>query len=404
MKKALVYFPYSVFPVESGGQWRCASLIEALKSCGYRVTLVTAGKISQDEKLAAQKAGVHSWLSPTRPPWLRRKHHQLMRIFRKGPRRKHPSENLALTDVLRLVAREHGSFDLLLINYTNNGWVRDFIDAPIKILDTLDLLSVSEKMIQLATQLIVVENNKVIRWNSDFLDLNCYESVRVEATEEEASQCEGYDSVLMIAEKETEAINSKKPDIPVRLLAPSAPQNIRKGDHDGLPIFASGPNIFNVQGLIAFQEQILPIILHEAPDFKLDVTGTFRYDISFTPQVKYLGLVPNINTVYQDAGFAIVPTFGGTGQQLKVVEAMGAGLPVVAYKQRIDRGIITDGTDGFLAEDEADFAAKVLQLWRDPKLRKTMGKAAKQKIDQQFSQNSTNFRLKEILSEIESRQ
>lgn len=403
MRKALVFFPYPTFPVQSGGQWRCASILKALEVCQYEVTLLTFGKVTDQMRATAAEFGLKKWISNSGMSLPRRAIRKALRTLGVKISQKPPSEDPTWQKVFQQIKHENGSFDLLLVNYANNNWVKSYVEAPLMILDTLDLLSVSKEMNELAFGLVRFEENRLKSWDQQFLDLDCYKSIKIEASEEEAAQCEGYDEVLMIAEKETDAIKSSRPNLSVSLVAPSAPENERSGDYTGLPVFASGPNIFNIQGLIAFQERVLPLILREFPDFQIKVTGRCIHEIPFADQVNYLGLVPSIDAIYQTSGFAVVPTFGGTGQQLKVVEAMGSGLAVVTYKQRVDEGIIEDGVDGFLATDEADFARKVLRLWGDPALRESLGHAAKQKIARDFSQSATNQRFKAVLDKISSR-
>ena len=45
------------------------------------------------------------------------------------------------------------------------------------------------------------------------------------------------------------------------------------------------------------------------------------------------GFVNDLDPLLASARFAICPVFGGTGQQIKIVEAIARGLPVVALRR-----------------------------------------------------------------------
>lgn len=54
--------------------------------------------------------------------------------------------------------------------------------------------------------------------------------------------------------------------------------------------------------------------------------------------------------IYQQAKFAICPLIGGTGQQVKIIEAMAHGLPVVALHNVSESSPIEHGVNGFIAK------------------------------------------------------
>ena len=75
------------------------------------------------------------------------------------------------------------------------------------------------------------------------------------------------------------------------------------------------------------------------------------------------------------------------GLPLALVEAMGAGLPVVATRVPGNVDTVDDGVTGFLvrADDPADMAEAVARLLRAPDLRARMGAAGLERARSLFS-------------------
>lgn len=75
------------------------------------------------------------------------------------------------------------------------------------------------------------------------------------------------------------------------------------------------------------------------------------------------------------------------GIPMTILEAMACGLPVVAPKVGGISEIITDDVEGFLipTRDPRDFAEKCLLLHHDPAMRERMGRAARARVEKDFS-------------------
>ena len=77
-----------------------------------------------------------------------------------------------------------------------------------------------------------------------------------------------------------------------------------------------------------------------------------------------------------------------------VPEAMSSGLPVLAVKDKVFEQFIESGKSGFLVEKDMDvFNDQLDKLFKDEDLRSTIGKNARQKIEQ--------FSLDEIAKKFE---
>ena len=70
---------------------------------------------------------------------------------------------------------------------------------------------------------------------------------------------------------------------------------------------------------------------------------------------------------------------------LKLIQYGAAGLPAVASPVGVNPEIVPHGETGFLASTPAEWCDAISMLWKEPELRKTMGKEARRRIADHFS-------------------
>jgi len=82
-----------------------------------------------------------------------------------------------------------------------------------------------------------------------------------------------------------------------------------------------------------------------------------------------------------------------------IVEAMAAGLPVVAWRNGGPTVTVKDRETGFLVEpyDTDDFAHRLLQLATSPDLAERMGRAGHRRARELFSYEQHNAKLERAL-------
>lgn len=87
----------------------------------------------------------------------------------------------------------------------------------------------------------------------------------------------------------------------------------------------------------------------------------------------------------------------------KLVQYMAAGLPVVASPVGVNRQIVEHGVNGFLAETEQEWEQALTTLLHDSELRLRMGRAGRQKVEQQYCIQVTGPRLASALVAVAER-
>jgi glycosyltransferase involved in cell wall biosynthesis len=99
------------------------------------------------------------------------------------------------------------------------------------------------------------------------------------------------------------------------------------------------------------------------------------------PHVRFLGFRSDVPQLLQATDIFVLPS-RREGLPRSIMEAMAAGKPVVATNVRGSRDLVEHGVTGLLVElgDVDGLAQALLQLIRDPELRRRMGEASRAKI------------------------
>lgn len=104
---------------------------------------------------------------------------------------------------------------------------------------------------------------------------------------------------------------------------------------------------------------------------KLDLSSKVIFTGPVSPEI--------ITGVYSSADVFVFPSVTET-QGLVILEAMAAGLPVVARAAFGSLAMVNDGLSGYLCDNnESQFAERIIRLLTDDNLRKNMGEKAKKR-------------------------
>jgi glycosyltransferase involved in cell wall biosynthesis len=109
---------------------------------------------------------------------------------------------------------------------------------------------------------------------------------------------------------------------------------------------------------------------------------------------------PAKTDVFLAADIFCLPSFyPPEGQPLVVLEAMAAGLPVVATAWRGIADSVVDGETGFLvpSADAESVSQKLDALVVDPELRRKMGAAGRKRYEAEFTQSAFGARMLKVL-------
>ncbi|WP_421700751.1 glycosyltransferase family 4 protein [Ancylobacter sp.] len=103
------------------------------------------------------------------------------------------------------------------------------------------------------------------------------------------------------------------------------------GEHEGRrALFLGSRNASNVRSCRMLIDQVLPLVLRTMPDFRLVLAGKVCEAVEDHPAVLKLGRVEEVREAFEMAPLLINAMVMGTGINIKLLDAMAAGVPVVS--------------------------------------------------------------------------
>jgi len=161
----------------------------------------------------------------------------------------------------------------------------------------------------------------------------------------------------------------------------------------------------NVDAVIYFSQEILPLIHQKMPHVRFVIAGQ-------RPVKKVLelandcivvtGFIKELAPVYNSASVVVAPLRFGAGTQNKVLEAMAMGVPVVCTNIGFGGLNIESGQGAIKQTDPQLFADSVIALLSTAEMRKRVGEAGINVIRSQFSWDVIAQQLESYLQEVAS--
>lgn len=163
-------------------------------------------------------------------------------------------------------------------------------------------------------------------------------------------------------------------------------------------LFLGSANSSNTLAIQTFITNVLPAVLSKLPNFKLTLAGKICNNVDNHSAILKLGNIENVIDAFIQAPVLINPMQVGTGINIKLLDAMTAGVPVISTSNGM-RGLPIAYRD-FLIEvpdnDNLKFSEQIIFLLQDIKLRKELGEKARSSAIRWNSQQ--NKELSRILS------
>jgi glycosyltransferase involved in cell wall biosynthesis len=375
----------------SGGAIRSYQLYEELKTFA-QVDVMTADSMAVNSHAVQKFTANHNYVGHMDIPWQRNNYYK----------------NIPLNETLKKITQTNG-YDYIFIRYYNTAYWLGALALNNLVLDCDDCF------IELTDQLLLTRKNVIESMSLGILEL-IHEKINLALAKlgfmyvirkyvksiapikhvifsRKSERMQWQSNFTLIANKIAVMDNNKNDT------ALSVQNDEVKMLFIGVLNYAP-----NFMGLDHFIRKVWPTIIQSRPKAKLKIVGQgLAYDFIKVWEnyhsIELCGFVENIDDVYADVDFSIVPVYAGSGTHIKVIESLMRGKTVVTawFAHRGYEHSLLDEESLFVAKTDADYAKKVIELIDNPELREKMSAYGREQVIKHHAINASNFALKNLL-------
>jgi glycosyltransferase involved in cell wall biosynthesis len=174
-------------------------------------------------------------------------------------------------------------------------------------------------------------------------------------------------------------------------------------DADAITFVGSMTYRPNLDGILYFVQEILPLIRRRRPSLSLTVVGQWRTrDVQLldSEDVIVTGVVPDVRPYLARAACVVAPIRMGGGTRLKILEALAMGKALVSTTLGCEGLAVSPGQHLLVADDPQGFADEVCRLLEDPGLGERLGAAGLALVAGRYTWSTAAARLTELFREL----
>ena len=235
-----------------------------------------------------------------------------------------------------------------------------------------------------------LETQKVRRWESD--------------------ACLHANYVLCCSQHDKELFQKLCPGVPTVVVPNIVDVNSysQAGDVDEPVLIYQGgmdwyPNRDAVEYLVF---EILPILRRLVPHCRVIVAGRnpspeFRRRFEGIAEVSFTGTLADMRLEIAKAAVSVVPLRIGSGTRMKILEAAAMGKSIVSSSLGAEGLDFIAGSEILIADQPQTFAEAVAGLLSDAARRRSLGRAARRRVEQRYSMPVLRESLRELSALVE---
>jgi glycosyltransferase involved in cell wall biosynthesis len=152
----------------------------------------------------------------------------------------------------------------------------------------------------------------------------------------------------------------------------------------------------NQAALTWFTTQVLPVVCAERPGARLVIVGSDPpppHAFHSLANIELRGFVEDIREALGAYAVFVCPVLSGSGVRVKLLEAFAAGIPVVSTRIGAEGLATADGEVCALADDPAEFAARILSLFDNAEAAAAMAARARKEVETKWDIVQATARL-----------
>ena len=376
---AVFLLPEAPYPVNGGGQLRCASLLEYLGH-GYDVDIIVFRQPGAPDPACSiptrlvRRVTVLD-LPPNGRSFAARALRNAGRVARRIPPLVDRFAGFS-APVARALSGAH--YDLGIIDHS---WCAPYLEqlSPVcarTVLDLVDVESVLHGRCAAVEGLATASVHRVFQRASEEL---------------ERRWLPRFSLVLATSQADAELARAIAPGARFAIYPNALPATPRPAAGDEEAIVFSGNMEYhpNITAVRFFRLEIWPRLRERWPKLVWRLVGKNPGAVErFTggdPRIEVAGPVDDAIRELARSRIAVVPLLTGSGTRLKILEAWAAGVPVVSTTIGAEGLPVRDGETALLADGAEAFAGAVTRLLTCTELRQSIGKAGRLLLEKEFT-------------------
>lgn len=160
----------------------------------------------------------------------------------------------------------------------------------------------------------------------------------------------------------------------------------------------------NIEGVLWFAKEILPIIRRRKPDCRVAIVGRqpgseIQALAAADPGIEVTGTVADVRPYLWNSRVSILPLRIGGGTRMKVYEAMAAGLPVISTTVGVEGLAGRPGLDLLIGDSPEEFADRCVELLDNSDLRTKIADAGYRLVSEKCSWEAVSKHFETLLVE-----
>ena len=215
-----------------------------------------------------------------------------------------------------------------------------------------------------------------------------------------------FDRTILVMEEERELASEMSPGAKLVVI----PNGVNMQEYQPDPAVVEEPLTLvfcgvmdsrsNVDAVLYFVREILPLIRRDVPEVKLRLVGQRPVPaiqrLGEQPGIEVTGFVPDVKPLVQSSTVAVIPLRIGGGSRLKILEALALNRAVVSTTFGAEGLDLQDGEHLVFADSPAAFASATVALLRDPERRATLAAAGRQRVEEMYDWKAITAALPQL--------
>ncbi len=394
--KILMISPEHPYPTDNGSKRRIRAVLEHF-SAHHQVTLVSLRE-SPDGIPQMLPAVDKTWAERSFTIQPRKKKQMVQSVMSPRPYRQikfwHPEMAAAVRQTM-----EREAYEVVWVHYLSSvrfleGWWEKLDPKPLLVLDQHNLYSTFWE------SFIRRSGNPLIRW------FGTLEKIKSQALQ--SRWFPRFDLIAAVSQQDLEDSRSYLSEGEADFhLAPNgvdldyfSPRRDKSTNTKPGVIFTGSMDAtMNQQAVFWFRNQVWETIKNQLPDCQYMIVGRNPspsvIQLTKEEDIMVTGTVPDVREYFDRADAAVIPIHLGGGTKLKILEALAMEVPVVSTTGGARGVAVQNGVHCWLADAPDQFAARVIEVLREPRQSREMARAGRQLVEERYSWNS-------ILSSLET--